>query len=219
MFRQIACHCGFSPHAQTARRPGVSRVWVIERSRRESRGVSHWSRAALHRSSASGPQQVWLSKPQEIIYLEPPHCAWLYFSTHFGEVEGVVGDGRGGCTVAWWGNVRATSPVCSQARRERLKSVFNFFSFGCSAFANTIYWAGFIEKAEAVRNQRDLWNCWDTLACCPALATKKYLIVESAVRAAAQDVRQDAAHCSFSTFNSTNNNDILDAETSLCCYK
>lgn len=137
MFRQIACHCGFSPHAQTARRPGVSRVWVIERSRRESRGVSHWSRAALHRSSASGPQQVWLSKPQEIIYFEPPHCAWLYFSTHFGEVEGVVGDGRGGCTVALWGNVRATSPVCSQVRRERLKSMFNFFSFCCSAFAKT----------------------------------------------------------------------------------
>lgn len=48
-------------------------------------GVSHWSRAALHRSLASGARQVKhnklvLSQTQGIIYLDPSQSLWLHFS-------------------------------------------------------------------------------------------------------------------------------------------
>lgn len=102
--------------------------------------------------------------------------------------------------------------------------MFNWcFSFRWSACAITISLVRFVKKAEVVRTDRGLWNCLETFACCHHvdgfvlfLQRKKYLIIESCVRASALDVRQDAAHCTFPNFNWTNNKGILYAEASLC---
>lgn len=157
-----------SPHAQTARRPGVSRLWVIERSQMESRGVFHWSRAALHRSSSSGSQQVWLSKPREIFYLEPPHCAWLYSSAHFCGVEEVWGLGGVFALVhrqGMSGPLGDTSPVWSQARRERWSRCLT-----SSHVVALLLWTRFIGLESS--KKQTLWGSKETcgIAGTPSLA-------------------------------------------------
>lgn len=108
------------------------------------RGVSHWSRAALHRSSASGSRQVKHNKPRlsqawGIIYLDPAPSARLYFSNtlHFRApvaalTSPTVGPNRPHitCFSSGWRRGRARKkyltvgshfwPVCAQTQFIRL---------------------------------------------------------------------------------------------------
>lgn len=156
--------------------------------------------------SASGSRQVWHYKPWEIIYLEPPYSAWLYFSTLFGGTEGALGG-----WAAWL-------HCCIAKARRKLK---NWSLTGASHFVGLHLHKRFLglEKAEVVRAGRDSISIF---ACCHHVNTFIVLLLQQKkklnnwVLCPCSGSGCQAGHCTFSNFNSTNNKDIFYAQASLC---